>query len=252
LVRKVTFELSRVSKRYGNQTVLQALDLRFETGKTYVVIGPSGCGKSTLLRLMVGLVRADSGALRVGGEILSSENLLQLRRRVGYVIQDGGLFPHLSAADNVALMARFLGWPQARLGSRLRELAELTHFPLAALERYPAQLSGGQRQRVGLMRALMLDPELLLLDEPLCALDPMIRTELQCDLRDVFHRLKKTVVMVTHDLHEAAYFAHEVILLARGRLVQRGKIDELIERPAEPFVTRFVNSQRRSVLLWDR
>jgi osmoprotectant transport system ATP-binding protein len=245
----VIFELLQVSKRYGNQAVLEPLDLQLESGRTYVVIGPSGCGKSTLLRLMVGLLRADGGTIRVGGETLSSDNLLQLRRKLGYVIQDGGLFPHLSARDNVSLMARFLGWSTDRVGNRLRELADLTHFPLSALERYPAQLSGGQRQRVSLMRALMLDPEVLLLDEPLAALDPLIRTDLQSDLRDIFHTLKKTVVMVTHDLQEAAYFGHEVILLADGRVIQRGKINKLIDTPAEAFVSRFVNAQRTSLPL---
>jgi osmoprotectant transport system ATP-binding protein len=239
----------QVSKRYANQAVLEPLDLQLESGRTYVIIGPSGCGKSTLLRLMVGLVRTDSGTIRVGGETLGSENLLQLRRKLGYVIQDGGLFPHLSAGHNVSLMARFLGWSTDRVDNRLQELADLTHFPLSALERYPAQLSGGQRQRVSLMRALMLDPEVLLLDEPLAALDPLIRSDLQSDLREIFHTLKKTVVMVTHDLHEAAYFAHEVILLADGRVIQHGKINNLIDTPAEAFVTRFVNAQRSSLPL---
>ena len=244
------FELLRVSKRYGNQTVLEPLDLQFESGRSYVVIGPSGCGKSTLLRLMVGLVRADTGTIRIEGESLSSANLLRLRRKIGYVIQDGGLFPHLSAADNVSLMARFLEWPAARVAKRLRELADLTHFPSDALQRYPTQLSGGQRQRVSLMRALMLDPQILLLDEPLAALDPLIRAELQSDLREVFHTLKKTVVMVTHDLHEAAYFAHELILFAEGRMIQRGTIKELIDTPANAFVTRFVNAQHASAPRW--
>ncbi len=252
LNEKVMFELSRVSKRYGDHTVLEPLDLQFQSGKTYVLIGPSGCGKSTLLRLMVGLVRADSGTIRMDGEILSRENLLQLRRKIGYVIQDGGLFPHLSAQDNVSLMARFLSWSPERIDKRLRELADLTHFPLSALGRYPAQLSGGQRQRVSLMRALMLDPQVLLLDEPLAALDPLIRAELQSDLRGIFQTLQKTVVMVTHDLHEAAYFAHELILLAEGRVIQRGTINELIDNPGDAFVTRFVSAQRTSVALWDR
>jgi len=197
-----------------------------------------------MLRLIVGLETPDAGDIHFGGLRLEAERLPELRQRMGYVIQDGGLFPHLSARDNVALMARYLGWADARVGSRIAELAELTHFPVAALERFPIQLSGGQQQRVSLMRALMLDPEVLLLDEPLGALDPMIRLDLQDDLREVFSRLGKTVVLVTHDLGEAAYFADTVVLLRDGRIVQQGTMDDLLRHPADEFVRRFIQAQR--------
>jgi osmoprotectant transport system ATP-binding protein len=164
--------------------------------------------------------------------------------RVGYVIQDGGLFPHLTARGNVTLMARYLGQDRRAIAARVDKLAELTRFPADGLDRYPHQLSGGQRQRVGLMRALMLDPDALLLDEPLGALDPLIRADLQTELREVFRALDKTVVMVTHDLGEAAFFAHRVILLREGRIVQEGSPADLWRRPADPFVTRFVQAQR--------
>jgi osmoprotectant transport system ATP-binding protein len=165
------------------------------------------------------------------------------------VIQDGGLFPHLTARGNVSLLARYLGWDSGRINSRLAELAELTHFPSEALDRFPAQLSGGQKQRVSLMRALFLDPEVILLDEPLGALDPMVRAELQTDLRSIFRSLGTTVVMVTHDLAEAAWFGHKILLLRDGRIVQRGTINELVEKPAEPFVTQFVSAQRKILAL---
>ncbi len=163
---------------------------------------------------------------------------------MGYVIQGGGLFPHLTARGNASLMARHLGWPKARIDGRLSELAALTRFPADALERYPIQLSGGQRQRVALMRALMLDPDVLLLDEPFAALDPMVRHRLQSELRDIFRRLAKTVVMVTHDLGEAAFLGDDIVLLDAGRVVQRGSAHDLVERPAGAFVEAFVSAQR--------
>jgi osmoprotectant transport system ATP-binding protein len=161
------------------------------------------------------------------------------------VIQEGGLFPHLTAADNVTLAARYFGWDAGRTGRRLDELLELTRFPRDAMARFPAQLSGGQRQRVSLMRALMLGPELLLLDEPLGALDPMIRAELRADLREIFSVLRQTVVLVTHDLVEAEFFADRVVLLRDGSIVQQGPLRDLVERPAEEFVTRFIQAQSR-------
>jgi len=238
-------ELKGVSKSYGSAVVLPRFDLTIETARTTVLIGPSGCGKSTILRLMIGLVQPDSGTVLIGGTALTAETLLEVRRGLGYVIQDGGLFPHLSARDNVVLMARYLGWDPGRIKARLAELAELTHFPIDGLDRFPAQLSGGQRQRVSLMRALMLDPKVVLLDEPLGALDPMVRAELQNDLRAIFRSLGKTVVLVTHDLAEAGWFGHDIILLRDGRIVQRGALRALLEQPAEPFVTQFVSTQRQ-------
>ncbi len=242
------FELVGVVKGYGAVGALRGVDLAIAAGTTTVLIGPSGCGKSTLLKLLLGLVRPDRGELRVdlgdGPRALAPERIPALRRRIGYVVQDGGLFPNLTARDNVTLMARHLGWPPPRRRARVAELAALVQLPDDALDRYPVQLSGGQRQRVALMRALMLDPEVLLLDEPLGALDPLIRSELQADLRVVFERLKKTVVLVTHDLGEAAFFGGTVVLMRAGRIVQQGALADLIHRPADPFVTRFVLAQR--------
>ena len=236
--------LSDVSKRYGALTALHPTSLDVEAGQTTVLIGPSGCGKSTLLRLVAGLVPADSGTITIGDTRLTPDTVLGLRRRLGYVIQDGGLFPHLTARGNITLLARHLGRPADAVRARVDELAALTHFPADGLDRYPAQLSGGQRQRVGLMRALMLDPDLLLLDEPLGALDPLVRAELQTELRAIFRTLGKTVVLVTHDLAEAAFFADRIVLLEAGRVVQSGTLDDFADRPASPFVTRFLQAQR--------
>jgi osmoprotectant transport system ATP-binding protein len=244
-MREPTLELSGATKSYDGKAALAPLDLRIARGETVGLIGPSGSGKTTILRLALGLLTPDAGVVRFRGAPLQRSNLLAARRQMGYVVQDGGLFPHLTAAENIELMARHLRWEMARIDARRRELVELTRFPADALERYPAQLSGGQRQRVGLMRALFLDPALLLLDEPLGAIDPLVRAELQDDLSAIFARLDKAVIVVTHDLAEAAFFARRLVLLRQGRIVQQGSIETLLRQPAEPFVTHFVEAQRR-------
>jgi osmoprotectant transport system ATP-binding protein len=237
-------ELRGVSKSYGRQQALHAIDLAVPPARTTVLIGTSGCGKSTLIRLVIGLLRPDSGSVHLNGTEITAANVPRLRLRMGYVVQDGGLFPHLTAHGNVTLMARYLGWNAERIEKRLGELTELTQFPTDCLLRFPSQLSGGQKQRVSLMRALMLDPDVLLLDEPLGALDPIIRSELQNDLRRIFQTLAKTVVLVTHDLGEAGFFGDLIVLLRAGKIVQQGSLMDLIHTPADPFVTRFINAQR--------
>ncbi len=237
-------ELAQVSKNYAKVAALERCNLSIPGGRTTVVIGPSGSGKSTILRLIIGLEKPDAGSIRFAGRRLDPASLPVLRRQMGYVIQDGGLFPHLSARDNVTLMARYLAWSDERIAMRIEELAELTHLPFDALDRFPVQLSGGQRQRVSLMRALMLNPQVLLLDEPLGALDPMIRFDLQTDLRTIFSSLGKTVVMVTHDLGEAAFFGDVIVLLRDGRIVQQGTLQQMLNDPAEEFVSRFIQAQR--------
>ena len=236
--------LSSVSKRYNDTIVLAPTDLQVPAGETTVLIGPSGCGKSTLLRLIVGLIQPNTGNITLGGTKLEPTNLLDMRQRMGYVIQEGGLFPHLTVGDNVTVMAHYLRRDADWIAHRLVDLAQLVRLPLNLMSRFPAELSGGQRQRVSLMRALMLDPELLLLDEPLGALDPMIRYELQQELKSIFAKLGKTVVMVTHDIAEAAFFGHTLVLMREGRIVQAGPFKALARTPAEPFVTQFINAQR--------
>jgi len=244
--------LEGVGKSFGQTAALKSLALVIEKGTTVALLGPSGCGKSTLIRIIVGLVRPDCGTVTIDGEPLTRANILAMRRRMGYVIQQGGLFPHLSAGQNVALMARHLGWKQPEIDARTRHLAGLTKFPLEGMERFPVQLSGGQNQRVSLMRALMLDPAILLLDEPLGALDPLIRYELQRDLKEIFHALKKTVVLVTHDIGEAAYFGDLIVLLKDGSVVQQGTLRDMVRHPADPFVTRFIQAQRSPLESLDR
>ena len=237
-------KLVAVSKSFADAPAVHDVDLSIERGKTTVLIGPSGCGKSTLLRLIIGLLHSDSGEIQFDGTKLSNDKIDSIRHRVGYVIQEGGLFPHLTARGNILLMARHLGRDENEMCLRLSELCSLTRFPESLLDRYPSELSGGQRQRVSLMRALMLSPELLLLDEPLGALDPLVRAALQKDLKEIFARLRQTALLVTHDLAEAAYLGDEIVLMNEGRIVQKGTITDLRERPADPFVSEFINAQR--------
>lgn len=236
--------LEKVSKSFAATSALIDIDLQLESASTTVVIGPSGCGKSTLLRLINGLLSPDQGTINFAGEALDWPDCRRARSRMGYVIQDGGLFPHMRVERNVTLMSRLRGWDHATITERLQFLCELTRLPASLLHRYPAQLSGGQRQRVALMRALMTDPEVLLLDEPLGALDPMIRHELRHELKSIFSRLQKTVVLVTHDLTEARHFSDRVVLMNEGRVIQQGSLEELLQRPRDAFVKAFVGAQR--------
>jgi osmoprotectant transport system ATP-binding protein len=242
-VPEAILELREVVKRFGPALAVGPLTLQVPQARTVALIGPSGSGKSTLLRLVLGLARPDAGEVRFAGAPLDPRDV-SVRRRFGYVVQGGGLFPHLTAADNASLVARWLGWDRQRIRERLAALAALARLPDDALARFPGELSGGQAQRVGLLRALFLDPDVLLLDEPLGALDPLTRAELQEDLARAFVELRKTVVLVTHDLAEAAFFAERLVLLRDGRVAQEGSLDELVRAPRDPFVARFVHAQR--------
>jgi osmoprotectant transport system ATP-binding protein len=237
-------ELRSVSKTFGTTVALHETNLDVPTGDTTVLIGPSGCGKSTILKLIMGLLEPTGGSIEIDGERVSPANILRLRRRIGYVIQEGGLFAHLTAKQNVLLMAKHLKEPVERMEPRLAELCELTHFPEDALQHYPVELSGGQRQRVSLMRALMLKPSVLVLDEPFGALDPMVRARLQDELKEIFKRLQQTILLVTHDMAEAGFLANRIVLLNEGRVVQSGTLDDLRTRPASDFVRDFLHAQR--------
>lgn len=234
-----------LTKTYGDAKAVDDVSLDVPAGQIVALIGPSGCGKSTLLRLMLKLLEPTAG--EVGFDFDKENNPRRVRQKCGYVIQDGGLFPHLTARGNVTLLARNIDapdrWDAARIEGRLEELCQLTSFDPAMLDRYPTELSGGQRQRVALMRALMLDPRVLFLDEPLGALDPLVRADLQRDLRAIFRKLGKTVVMVTHDMAEATYFADRIVLMKDGQIVQQGAAADLRESPASPFVTDFLTAQ---------
>ncbi len=238
------FRLDRVCKQFGDDRAVDAVSLAIGRNSVTALIGSSGSGKSTLLRLLIGLVWPDTGRVYFHGKALQRGQLQRLRQRIGYVIQEGGLFPHLTAFGNLSLLPRHLGWTSTRIAQRAEQLADLTHLDVSLLRRFPAELSGGQRQRVALMRALMMDPPVLLMDEPLGALDPVVRHDLQAELRGIFQRLDKTVVLVTHDMAEAAYLASRLVLLHEGSVLQDGSLEDFRQQPASAFVTRFLDSAR--------
>jgi osmoprotectant transport system ATP-binding protein len=237
-------DLKNITFSYSHQTVLRNFELSFQKGKNTVLIGPSGCGKSTILRLINGILSPQQGSVLIEAQAIKRQNIIPVRRRMGYVIQEGGLFPNMTAHENITLMARRLKWTSVKIEDRLNHLSLLTQMDINILGRYPRNLSGGQRQRVSLMRALMLDPDVLLLDEPFGALDPLIRNELQINMHDIFKKLSKTVVFVTHDLNEAAFLADRVVLLNNGTIVQSGTIKDMVKNPASEFVMQFIAAQR--------
>jgi osmoprotectant transport system ATP-binding protein len=243
-----------VTAAFGSVVAVDGLSLECAAGETVALLGPSGCGKSTLLRMAVGLVRPDSGSVLFDGCELAGSDIEAVRRRIGYVIQDGGMFPHLDVWENVTLVARYLRWPAEQTRQRFAELLDFVKLDEALRTRRPDEISGGQRQRVALMRALMLDPPLLLLDEPLAALDPLVRRDLQRDLHELFQRLGKTVLIVSHDVAEAVLLGERIVLMNSGRIVQDGTPTDLLDRPATPFVRDFVEAQRgaREILAGDR
>jgi len=237
-------QLEGVTKRFGNVVAIDGVSTLFENGLTHVLLGSSGSGKSTILRLILGLISPDSGSVRVDGELVEARTRRALLGKMGYVVQEGGLYPHLTARRNVTLAAEARKWDEGRIDARVQELATLVGFDDAILRLHPDEISGGQRQRVSLMRALMLDPPFLLLDEPLGSLDPLVRADLQQQLKEIFTPMGKTVVIVTHDIGEAAVFGHTVTLMTEGRIVQQGTFADLSRRPASAFVTAFLNAQK--------
>jgi len=242
VVTEAAVELADVRKRYPAGTAaLDGISLRVEQGRVLVLLGTSGSGKTTALKTVNRLVDTDGGRVTVLGRDVKDWDPIALRRSIGYVIQEAGLLPHMTVAQNVALVPLLLGWPEDRRRARTRELLTLVGLepdrfaPLA-----PRQLSGGERQRVGLARALAADPPLLLMDEPFGALDPLTRRRLQDEFRDLQARLRKTVVLVTHDVPEALRLADEVAVMDRGRVVQHGTPREIRDTPQPGFVRDFV------------
>jgi osmoprotectant transport system ATP-binding protein len=228
------FELESVCKSYDGVAALAPLTLSFATAQTTVLLGPSGSGKSTVLRILIGLTRPDAGKVLFGGHLLTPENAPYYRPRMGYVIRNGGLFPHFTVRANVTLMARQLSWSPTRVANRLQDLSDLLRFPAAALDLYPAQLAAGQRQRAALIRAWMLDPDATLLDDPLGNLDAKDRAELQAEMRLAFRRLGQTIVVATDRPDEAAAVGDHVIVLERGRALLNGNVAEHMSRPGDP------------------
>jgi osmoprotectant transport system ATP-binding protein len=237
-------ELRDVSVKLRDKLILSSISIAFPPGRTHVLLGSSGSGKTTMLKLIAGTLAPDTGTVEVDGVRVEVRDPPPLADRVGYMTQEGGLFPHLTAAQNITLVARVRGWAKEALDRRLAELAAITGLDPHMLGRHPNRLSGGQRQRVALMRALFLSPRYVLLDEPLGALDPLIRRDLQTTLKSVFTALKTTVIVVTHDVGEAAFFGDTITLLYSGRILQHGTFEELAKRPKDQYVTEFLLAQR--------
>ncbi|MFQ5839934.1 MAG: ATP-binding cassette domain-containing protein [Candidatus Methylomirabilales bacterium] len=235
--------LGGVSKFYGDERALEDVDLVFADAVTTAVVGPSGSGKSTLLQVINGLVRPDRGRVLVFAEAIDYSRLPALRLRIGYAVQGTGLFPHLTVLENITLLGKLVQWDPDRIAARAKELMGLVNLPLSYAERYPHELSGGQQQRVGLCRAMLLNPALVLLDEPFGALDPITRNEIHREFLQLQQTEPRTVVLVTHDLREALKLAQRMAILDRGRLVQAGTCEEILQHPVNEFVQSFLRSQ---------
>jgi osmoprotectant transport system ATP-binding protein len=237
----------RVTKRYPGRDVAAVHDLSLEipAGAFCVLVGPSGGGKTTALKMVNRLIPFEEGDIRIDGRSIRELPVVELRRGIGYVIQQGGLFPHMTVAENVATVPRLLGWPRPRIRERVDELLDLVGLEREYAPRYPAELSGGQRQRVGLARALAADPPLLLMDEPFGALDPITRNRLQHELRRLHREVEKTVIFVTHDIDEAILMGDRIAILREGgTLVQYDTPDAILAHPADDFVAKFIGEDR--------
>lgn len=244
-------ELDRVTKRYPDGTVaVDDVSLEVPTGSITVLVGSSGSGKTTVLRMINRMIEPTAGTLRIAGRDVRDVPVHELRRGIGYVIQQVGLFPHRTVLDNVTTVPRLLGWDRRRARARAGELLELVGLEPALGDRYPNQLSGGQQQRVGVARALAADPPVLLMDEPFGAVDPIVRAQLQVDLLRLQRELRKTVVFVTHDVHEAVLLGDRIAVFAPGgRLQQEDTPARLLQSPANDFVAGFLGGERRLTLL---
>ncbi len=239
-------QFDSVSKRYGREIAAESVSLSIPANRTTAIIGPSGSGKSTLLQMINGMVRPDAGSVRVFDAPVDYGELPQLRRKIGYAVQGIGLFPHWNVARNIAILAEMNGWDGARRSARVRELMALVELPEHYETRHPHELSGGEMQRVGLCRAMMLDPPLFLLDEPFGALDPLTRGEVHREFERIREAGRRTIVLVTHDLHEAQKLADEIVVVNEGRVEQQAETQTILAQPANDFVAGFFRAYEES------
>ncbi|WP_404474669.1 ABC transporter ATP-binding protein [Vreelandella venusta] len=241
-------ELSHVSKHFGEETAVDDISLHVAKGKFCALVGTSGCGKSTTLRMINRLIEHSEGDILLDGQAIQSYDPVKLRRRIGYVIQSTGLFPHWTVARNIGLVPRLLKWPRDKVAARVEELMGVLGLPIEEFShKYPHQLSGGQAQRVGVARALAANPDILLMDEPFGALDPITREKLQDEMAKLQARLHKTVVFVTHDMDEALKLADHLVVMRNGRIVQQGTPLALLQHPEDPFVDSLLGGLERGL-----
>jgi osmoprotectant transport system ATP-binding protein len=244
-------ELNNVSKNFGPTPAVADFSLKIESGAFFVLVGPSGCGKSTVLRMINAMIVPDKGQIEVRGENICAMEPEKLRRGIGYVIQSAGLFPHWTAAENILAVPRLLKWGPSKCAARLDALVALLRIDPALLKRYPRQLSGGQQQRIGVARALAADPDIILMDEPFAALDPVSRVALQEELRGIHARSGKTIVFVTHDMDEGLRLATGMAVMNNGRLIQAGTPASILLAPADDFVRDFLGGEGLQLRLLD-
>ena len=238
-------QFEHVSKVFGKNQILKDVNFTIDQGNFVTIIGASGCGKTTTLKMINRLIKPTTGEIYIGGENIRDKDILQLRRSMGYVIQQVGLFPHMSILDNIAVVPDILGWPAEKQRERACELLDLIDMnPAEFAHRYPYQLSGGQQQRIGVLRALAADPAVILMDEPFGAVDPLTRTKLQQELKTLHTRLKKTILLVTHDIEEAFRLADRVLLMQGGQIVQLGVPAVFLEHPTTSFVREYIGGHR--------
>ncbi|KZS53052.1 amino acid ABC transporter ATP-binding protein [Rhizobium anhuiense] len=243
-------EIRNVTKRYGTATVVDNVSMNVEKGEITVIVGTSGSGKSTLMRMINRLVPITEGQIFVGGQNVMDVEVTELRRKIGYAIQGHGLFPHRTVAQNIATVPQLLDWDSARIAKRVEELLGLFNLdPATFADKYPHQLSGGQQQRVGVARALAAEPELLLMDEPFGALDPVIRGKAQDDLLAIQKQFGTTIILVTHDMDEAFHLGNQIAVMSQGRLLQCSTPEKILTEPADPFVQQLTGTSDRALKL---
>lgn len=234
-------EFVNIQKSYQGRSIIKGLNLKIDDGKLIVLIGPSGCGKTTTLKMINKLIEPTQGRILFDNEDISKKNTIELRKTIGYVIQQTGLFPHMNVGENIAVVPFLKKWPKDMIKNRVEELLNLVGLNAKEfVNRYPQQLSGGEQQRVGVARALATNPQVILMDEPFSALDPITRRELQVSLNNLQQQLKKTIVFVTHDMEEAMKLGDKICIMNSGEIVQYDSPDNILQKPANDFVARFV------------
>ena len=237
-------KFDNVSKKYGDVTAIKQADLEVKAGEFLVLIGPSGCGKTTMLKMVNRLIPLTTGTLFINDKRISDYNINELRWNIGYVLQQIALFPHLTIAENIAIVPELKKWKRPQIDERIKELMELAGIDYESFkDRYPDELSGGQQQRIGVIRALAADPDILIMDEPFSALDPISREKLQDEFIDIQKQIQKTIIFVTHDMQEALKLADRICLLREGEIVQVGTPDEIVNHPKNEFVESFVKGE---------
>lgn len=250
---KTMIQFEQVSKAYGEKTVVDDINLKIKSGEFITILGTSGSGKTTLLKMINKLIEPTSGKIFFAGQDIEQMDSVSLRRQIGYVVQQIGLFPHMTVAENIATVPKLLGWDKARIENRVKELLDLVQLPMADYgNRYPSELSGGQQRRIGVARALAADPDIMLFDEPFGAIDAITRNDLQGELQVIHQKLnQKTFVFITHDIYEAFKLGTRVIIMDNGKICQFDTPENIIKNPGNDFVRKLIETAKQQEQLWE-